>query len=427
MSYMQKSDRALMKQSNQHLVLQLIRGQGPVSRKAIAQISGLSPASVSGITGELIERGLVHEVGEAEVAGRAGRREVLLRLNAHAGYVVGVKLAVRAIACVLTDLDANVLHATETPLPFVGQANPVPMAFPPDDVIQATIQAIENLLAIAQIDRARLLGIGVGVNGVVDTDAGISRMAPHFGWRDIPLAAPLAAHFGIPILLENDARSLTTAEKWFGAGRGVDHFVTVVAGYGIGAGVVTNSQLYRGVLGAAGEFGHIVIQPDGPPCSCGKRGCLEAFAAEPAILGHVQEAIAAGEPSSLVGIQRLTLETIAGAADAGDELARRVLATAGRWLGVGIASLVNILNPQLLIIKGEATSCGRWYFDPMKEALQAHAFDGLADSLHILVEPGGNEMWAHGAACVVLSALFTSPAQQQLSAPVRAVRALALA
>src|SRR2546423_13384757 len=113
MSYFHKSDRALMKQSNQHVVLQLIRNEGPISRKDIAQISGLSPASVSGITGELIDRGLVHEVGEADGDGRAGRRAVLLRLNPHAGYVVGVKLAVRAIACVLTDLDANVLRATE--------------------------------------------------------------------------------------------------------------------------------------------------------------------------------------------------------------------------------------------------------------------------------------------------------------------------
>src|SRR5439155_13272647 len=197
-------------------------------------------------------------------------RAVLLRLNPHAGFVVGVKLAVRAIACVLTDLDANVLHATETPLPFVDQASPVPEAFPADDVIQATIQAIEHLLAIAQIDSARLLGIGVGVNGIVDADIGVSRMAPHFGWRNVPVAAPLAAHFGIPVHLENDARTLTIAEQWFGAGRDVDHFVTVVSGYGIGAGVVTNGQIYRGALSGAGEFGHIVLQPDGPHCSCGK-------------------------------------------------------------------------------------------------------------------------------------------------------------
>ena len=170
-----------------------------------------------------------------------------------------------------------------------------------------------------------------------------------------------------------------------------------------------------------------MLQPDGPRCSCGKRGCLEALAAEPAILGQVQEALATGEPSTLVGTDPLTLEAVASAADAGDVLAQRVLATAGRWLGVGIASIVNILNPQLLIINGEAVRCGRWYFEPMETALRAHSFDGLADSLRILTEPGGNDMWARGAACVVLSALFASPVHQQEPEPVRAVRALVLA
>lgn len=426
MSYSQKGDRALMKQINQQLVLQLIQGRGPISRKDVAEISGLSPAAVSGITGELIDRGLVHEVGEAESDGRAGRRAVLLRLNPQAGFVIGVKLAVRAIACVLTDLNANVLYATETPLNDDDQLRHAPEELPADQVIKATIEAVENLLAIAQIDRTRLLGMGVGVNGIVDTDAGISRVAPHFGWRDVPLAAPLAAHFGIPILLENDARTLTIAEQWFGAGRGVDHFVTIVAGYGIGAGVVTNGQIYRGAMSGAGEFGHIVLQVDGPRCTCGKQGCLESLAAEPAILRQVSEALAVGALSVLAGVEPLTLEAVARAADAGDVLARRMLSNAGRWLGIGIANLVNILNPQLLIINGEAVCGGRWYFEPMEAALRAHAFDGLADSLRILTEPGGNDMWARGAACVVLSALFTSPVHQQETEPVRAVRALAL-
>lgn len=427
MSYLQKSDRALMKQSNQHLVLHLIREHGPISRKAIAQLSGLSPASVSGISGEFIERGLVYEVGEADGEGRAGRREVLLRLNSHAGYVVGIKLAVRAIECVLTDLDANVLHATNTPLPFIDQANLVPETFPPEKMIQATIEAVEGLLDLARIDAARLLGIGVGVNGIVDADKGVSRMAPHFGWRDVPLAAPLAAHFGIPVLLDNDVRTLTIAEQLFGAGRDVDHFIAVAVGQGIGTGVVSHGQVLRGASNGAGEFGHIVLQPDGPRCSCGKYGCVESLAAEPAILRQIREACAAGTPSALATLQPLDLEAVARAADAGDELARSVLSTAGRWLGIGIASLVNIVNPELMIINGEAVCGGRWYLEPMEAALRAHVFDGMADSLRILTEPGGNELWARGAACVVLSVLFTPPVHQKETEPEHKVRALALA
>ena len=414
--------RGLMTQSNQYLVLQLIQRRGPISRKDIIQLSRLSSAAVSNITGELIQRGLVHEVGEADGEGRVGRPAILLRLNPHAGYVVGVKFAMSTIACVLTDLDASILYSVDIPLPFADKAGQTPAPFDPDVTIATVIQAVETVLARAQIDPVRLLGMGVGVSGIVDAGTGISRYAPNFGWRDVPIAAPLAAHFSIPVYVENDARTLTIAEQWFGAGRGVDHFVAVAVGQGIGAGVVANGQVYRGALGGAGEFGHIVFQLDGPLCSCGKRGCLEALASAPAILREIQEALAAGEPSTLVDAVPMTLDAVTRAADAGDELAQRVLATAGRWLGVGLTSLVNILNPQLLIINDEAVGGGRWYFEPMETALRTHAFDGLADSLRIMIEPGGNEIWARGAACVVLSALFTATVHQHDAVPLRALR-----
>lgn len=426
MSLFQKSDHAQMKQTNHDLVLQLIQGRGPISRKAIAHISGLSTASVSKMTAELIERGLVQEVGEAEGEGRAGRREVLLQLNAAAGFVVGVMFGMEAVICVLTNLNAQVLHTSETPWSDLDHARQTTTLFTPGAIIQTTIQAIEDLLAIAQIDRTRLLGIGVAINGIVEPQTGVSRTAPHFGWHHVPVAAPLAAHFGISVLLENDVRALTIAEQWFGAGRGVDNFVAVIAGQGIGAGVVANGQLIRGAMGGAGEFGHIVLEPDGSRCVCGRQGCLETLAAEPAILRQVREALTSGTPSALAGVQPLNLEAIARAADAGDPLARRVLGDAGRWLGIGIASLVNILNPELLIINGETVCAGRWYFEPMETALRERVFDGLADRLRILTERGGNDMWARGAACVMLSALFASAGHQHEPEPVRTGRTLVL-
>jgi predicted NBD/HSP70 family sugar kinase len=149
---------------------------------------------------------------------------------------------------------------------------------------------------------------------------------------------------------------------------------------------------------------------------------LEALASAPAILREIQEALAAGEPSTLVDAVPMTLDAVTRAADVGDELAQRILATAGRWLGVGLTSLVNILNPQLLIINDEAVGGGRWYFEPMETALRTHAFDGLADSLRVMIEPGGNEIWARGAACVVLSALFTATVQQHDAVPLRVMR-----
>jgi predicted NBD/HSP70 family sugar kinase len=406
----QKADRALIKHMNQRLVLQVIQGRGPISRRDITRLSGLSAASVSGITNALIDLGLVYEVGAAEEFGRAGRRAVLLRVNPNAGLVVGVKLAVHSISCVLTDLDANVLRYTEHALPFTDNSS---APFNPEATIQATIEAIDDLLKSTKIEPARLLGIGIGINGTVDASTGVSRSAPHFGWSNVSLAEPIAAHFSIPVHLENDARALTIAQQWFGAGREVDHFVVAVIGHGIGSGVVINRQLYRGSSGGAGEFGHIVLQKDGPLCSCGKHGCLESLAAIPAILREIKGALVSGESSILAGEEPLTFESVVRAAQTGDALTLRVLDTAGRWLGIGIAGLINILNPELLVINGEAVALGRPYLDPMDAALREHTFDGLADSLGILPEFGGNEMWARGAACVVLSSLFTTPMERQ--------------
>lgn len=406
----QKSDRNLMKQMNQQLVLHLIQGHGPISRRDITRLSGLSAASISGITNTLIDLGLVYEVGEAEELGRAGRKAVLLRLNSNAGLVIGVKLGVYSITCVLTDLDANVLHTTEHFLP-AGDRSAAP--YNSAATIQATIQVIQGLLAQTHIDPNRVLGIGIGINGAVDSNLGVSCLAPHFGWQNVPVAAPLSQHFGIPVYLENDVDALTIAEQWFGSGRNANHFVTVVVGYGIGSGLVLNKQLYQGVSGSAGEFGHMVLQKNGPQCSCGKHGCLEALAAIPAIQRDIDRALSSGVASILDSTQPLTLETIAQAAAAGDGLTIQVLENAGQWLGRGVANLVNILNPELLVITGEAISFGQHYLAPMDAELRQHTFNGLTDRLQIVLEPGGNEVWARGAACVVLNSLFTSPQSQQ--------------
>jgi len=401
----QKSDRNSMKQMNQRLVLQLIQGSGPISRRDITRRTGLSAASVSGITNTLIESGLVYEIGEAEELGRAGRRAVLLRLNPSAGLVIGVKLGVYSISCVITDLDANVLHSTEH---IFGSSNETTTPYNPDITIQITIDTIDSLLSKADIDPRHLLGIGIGINGTVDPDTGVALFAPHFGWHNVPIAEPLAKRFDIPIFLENDARALTIAEQWFGAGREVNHFAAAVIGYGIGAGIVTNKQIYRGSSGGAGEFGHIILQKDGPLCSCGNRGCLESLASIPAIIRNINAALDSGEPSMLSGKEKLTIDTIAMAAEAGDALTIHVLETAGSWLGLGVASLVNMFNPEILVVHGEATTLGPYYFDTMESVMRRYTFNGLGDSLQVIYQNGGNEIWARGAACVVLGSLFTS-------------------
>lgn len=404
MTRLRRGNRDLIKEINRNLVLNLIKSRGPISRTDIARLSSLSLATVSGITADFVASGLVHELGEGESTG--GRRPMLLRLNYQAGFVVGVKLMEQTITSALTDLDASVLHHRATPLTTATGADPA-------NVLQAITQAVENTIAEAGVDRARVLGIGIGMAGVVDGEAGICRYSPFFGWRDVPIAEPVAAHFGLPVYLENDVNTLTIAEQWFGYGHGVDHFVVVTVGRGVGAGIVVNGQFYRGALGGAGELGHITLQENGPPCDCGKRGCLEALTSDPAMVRQARVAITLRERTVLAEAEPLTLEAIVAAAEAGDELARRLLGDAGHWLGIGIAHLVNVLNPQMVIVGGEGVRAGEWRFGPMREAIHEHAFDGLADELEIIIEPSGDETWARGAACVVLGEIFKPPVDRK--------------
>ena len=398
MARLRKADRDLIREINRNIVLNLIKSRGPLSRTDIARLSGLSLATVSGIAADFIGGGLVREMGEGESTG--GRKPVLLRLNYQAGFVVGVKLMEQAITSALTNLDAQVLRHRVTPLPAQHDVRAV------QEVI---IAAVEATIAESRVDRGRVLGIGIGMAGVVDGQAGLCRYSPFFGWRDVEVARPIADHFGLPVYLENDVNTLTIAEQWFGYGHGVDHFVVVTVGRGIGAGIVVNGQFYRGAIGGAGEFGHITLAQDGPPCDCGKRGCLEALASDPAVVRQAKAAIAWGEKTMLSRADGLSLDDVIEAAGAGDGLARRLLADSGRWLGIGIATLVNILNPQLVIVGGEGVRAGEWRFGSMQEAIREHAFNGLADALDIVVEPAGDESWARGAACVMLGELFKSP------------------
>jgi predicted NBD/HSP70 family sugar kinase len=207
------------------------------------------------------------------------------------------------------------------------------------------------------------------------------------------------------VILENDVNALTIAEQWFGHGHDREHFCVVTVGTGVGLGLVLNGQFYRGVGGGAGELGHTTLVEDGPTCYCGKKGCLEMLASDRAVIRKAGPAMTDRTP----GEEKLTLANLVAAADRGVVAARELLAESGHWLGIGIANLVNLVNPGLVIIGGEGVHAGEWRFGPMRQAFAAHVFDGLADQTEFVIEPAGDDTWARGAACVVLGEMFKSP------------------
>jgi predicted NBD/HSP70 family sugar kinase len=380
---LRSGSRGLIREINQSLVLGIIRDQGPISRTDIARLADLSPATITEISSILIENGLIHEQEEGMSTG--GRRPILLALNRQAGLVLGAKLTDREIVSALIDLDGEIVDQQTAPL-----------------AVNATVdQVIDGLAALVGELRGRhagkrIFGLGLGMAGVVDRRTGFCRFSPYFRWHDVPLGQMLEQRLGLPVVLDNDVNTLTLAEQWFGAGAGMADFLVVTLGRGVGMGMVLNGQLYRGSNGGAGEFGHSTIQPDGPLCDCGKRGCLEALVSTPALLRRFRERFN----------RDLTMDDALALAREGDLVARQLFSQAGATLGLALSQLVNIFNPPLLIVGGEGASAADLFLDPLRESLERHSFDGFFNDLKLVVEGWGDDAWARGAAGLMIEEMF---------------------
>ncbi|HML40196.1 MAG TPA: ROK family transcriptional regulator [Bellilinea sp.] len=393
MSPLPLGNRDLMRAINRAAILTTIKSNGLIDRAQVARLTGLSPATVTGITSELIEEGLVFEKQPGD--SRGGRPPILLAINPRGGFVVGIKLMEDHALGALTDLESTVIAKDSRPLKNKNSSEAIA-------VLSALVQ---SLVAQANIDRRRLLGVGVGLAGVVDSEHGILRESPFFGWRDLPLRDLLQNLVQTPVYLDNDVNTLTLAEQWFGAGQGVDHFLVVTVGRGIGLGVVANGRFYRGTGGGAGELGHTLIDPQGPLCDCGKHGCLETYAGYPGLLRSAHQAYLSGEVDQDV----TTIEQLIRLAGAGQPAMMELLAQAGGLLGRAMSSLVNILNPALIIIGGEGVQLGAPFFEPLQNALRQYSMPNLFQDVRIQIEPWGDDVWARGAASLVLRQLFESP------------------
>lgn len=385
---LRKADRELMRDVNTSLVINLVKTAGQLSRADLARESNLSPATISAIVGRLVGTGVLSEVAVGQSSG--GRPPVLLSLNPRAAHVVGIKLKESGLTTVVTDLNAEPLVSFETELSLVGE---------PAAAIAAIDDAFKRALREAGISRKKVLGVGIGLPGVVDPGEGIVHYSEILRWREVALEGPLRHILKTPVWVDNDVNTVAVADKWFGGGLGARDFITVTVGRGIGLGIVVGGVVYRGAIGGAGEFGHITVAARGPLCQCGRIGCLETFAAEPAIRA------AAGE---FLG-RTVEVDEVVALADSGNASMRRMLADAGEVLGKALANLITILNPERLIVSGEGVRLGRFYFEAMKSALKDDSYAGLGASLPVVIEPWGDDAWAIGAATLVLRELFQLP------------------
>jgi len=278
-----------------------------------------------------------------------------------------------------------------------------------DAVVARMLDSARAVIDEGGVEASQVAAVGIGAPGPIDMAAGVVVAPPNLhGWDRVPLKQLIESGMGITTYLENDANAAALGEHRFGAGRGVDHMIYVVVGTGVGGGLILDGRLYHGASGMAGEIGHIVVKPDGPVCACGRRGCLEALTSGPSIARQARERIAQGAQTLITELaegdeSRVTAKLVAQAADQGDETAESVLAEAMHYLGLGMASVVHMLNPQLIVFGGGVANLGERMFGPVRQVIAEFAFAEAAEVVRVAPAELGSNAGVLGAAAAALA------------------------
>jgi len=393
-------DASLMRELNASLVLNLMWQRGSISRVDIAKETKLSRPTVSSVVADLLDAGWVRESGHGESSG--GRRPILLEFNYEARYIVGVVVSTDSLAVTIHNLRAEVVARSEDALSIKTK---------PKALAERVAERGRRTAGQGGIDWDRVIGIGVALPSPYDYVSGkVTSVEMMPGWRGVSFKAMLEETLGKPVEVDNNANLGAIAEKWWGAGQGADNLVYVMFGVGIGSGLIIGGEIYRGRAGSAGEIGHLTIDMNGPRCRCGKKGCLEAVADTRAILKEASAALVSGEETSLREIRagrELKIEDVGMAAEAGDPLSRRILQRAGRYLGLALADLVNLLNPDLIVL--DAPGTGAVFLESVREALHDYALPVACQTVEVIPADLGPNAVAIGAATMVLQGLLQRP------------------
>jgi predicted NBD/HSP70 family sugar kinase len=376
---------------------------GPLTRQEIGVLAGLSPATVSNLVADLMADGLIAEVGLEDSGG--GRPRGLLRVNPDYGYVIGVDVGEAAFLVELFDLGLNVRgrHLSATDMAVLD----------PQDAVSHVAGGIASVIAQSAVPEHDILGVGVAVPGLVEYSGGAVVHGQSVGWDAVPLEAMLSARTRLPVLVDNGAKTLGQAELWFGAARGAQDAVIVLLGIGAGACIVSGGEVYRGSAGSAGEWGHTAIAVDGRRCRCGARGCLEAYVGAAAIAARYAELRGGTRPLGHGGLEG----TVAAIIESGnrDRAAAQVLDETVAYLGAGIASLVNLFNPERVVLGGwlGQALCGT-LLPRIRDAAGQHALRLPLRGVRIVPAELGKDAVALGGATLPIARLLTAGAMPGL-------------
>lgn len=395
------ADPLLMREINKYHVLETIRGHGEISRVEICERTQLSGTTVSAITGALIEEGLIHAIhtapnGEAQ----RGRPRVLLGLVPDAAYVLGIKISDTRTTVTLVDFRGELVATTQLP---------VRMARQPTDVIADIIEdALNDCLATAGVDRSRVRGIGVGVPGLVDPRTGKSHSSHVFGEREVPIAALLSERTGLPVKVEKPANLLALAESWFGHAQSEKSFAVVSLDQTASLGLWIESDLHRGASTLGPTFGHVKVGATGRRCDCGQADCLNAYVGFAAARRDAARRLGEAFVDTAAARSDL-LSALAKASEEGNGEAQEIIDEQGLRLGIGVSHVVNLVNPEKIILTFESAAYAERVAPSLEAAVAAHSFRAHFAATKLIFHTFDDQLWARGAAALMLRDIYSAP------------------
>ncbi|EEX37579.1 N-acetylglucosamine repressor [Vibrio metschnikovii] len=362
----------LVKQLNSAAVYRLIDQQGPISRIQVADVSQLAPASVTKITRQLLERGLIKEV--AQQASTGGRRAISLTTEVEPFHSIAVRLGRDYIQLSLYNLGGQELACSSYEFHYAHQPQ----------LIEGLIHHLKAFLAQQQSNIKQLIAIGIALPGLVNPELGVVEYMPNIEIDALGLGDIIRDHFHVECFVGNDVRGMALAEHYFGASQDCQDSILVSVHRGTGAGIIVNGHVFLGTNRNVGEIGHIQIDPLGEQCQCGNFGCLETVASNPAIVARVKKRLAQGYKSSLSDLPKVTIDDICQHALQDDELAKQALVQVGNQLGKAIAMTINLFNPQKVIIAGDITAAQEVIFPAILRNVENQSLQAFHRQLPIV-------------------------------------------
>ena len=380
-------------------ILSLVRVNGEVSRGEISQAFSMDKKAVSVAVERLLSEGILCVSGLQD--SHAGRRREILAVNGAHASAVGIDLGATHVIGVLVDLAGTVLERASCEVrPGLHVA-----------LIRDQMRAMAERLR-ASPRAGRVQAVGVCVPGFVHPVEGTSLVAENIpGWKDVRIRQELEQSLSLPVIVDDSSRALAVGERWLGAARGEKNFISLDLGFGIGMGIFCDGGLYRGSSWKSGEIGHTVVDPQGMPCACGGRGCLETVASGRAIARQAADGIRAGRSGLLRELttgnaDAATSQDVGLAAGMGDPFSRELLATAGRAVGLSLAAAAAILNPSLVVIGGGLLAAGAVFVDALRESAECHLMPGMRADLRIVESLLGVDGSARGVALMASERIF---------------------